>query len=87
MVNEHVFLLRCVSPLKQHYIFNFLFSQNGQNLLKQNITGAAQGGINSTNLKEIKIPLPPPEVQKQIVGECNIVDEETNQSPPNHYRN
>ena len=80
MVNEHVFLLRCVSPLKQHYIFNFLFSENGQNLLKHNITGSAQGGINSTNLKEIKIPLPPPQIQRQIVDECDAVDQGTNQA-------
>ena len=80
MVNEHVFLLRCKSELKQYYIFNFLFSQNGQNLLKQNITGSAQGGLNSTNLKEIKIPLPPLNVQRQIVDECETVNQETDQA-------
>ena len=80
MINEHVFLLRCSSQVKQYYIFHFLFSENGQNLLKQNITGSAQGGINSTNLKEMKIPLPPLDVQKQIVNECNIVDKETDQA-------
>ena len=80
MVNEHVFLLRCASGLKQHYIFNFLFSENGQNLLKHNITGSAQGGLNSTNLKEIKIPLPPLEVQKRIVDECEAADQETAQA-------
>ena len=66
--------------IKQFYIFYFLFSQEGQNLLKQNITGAAQGGLNSTNLKEIKIPLPPLEVQQQIVDECSAVDLEAKQA-------
>ena len=80
MVNEHVFLLRCASQLKQHYIFNFLFSRNGQNLLKQNITGSAQGGLNSTNLKEIKIPLPPSQIQQHIVNECQAADQETDQA-------
>ena len=80
MVNEHVFLLRCVSQLKQSYIFYFLFSENGQNLLKQNITGSAQGGLNSTNLKEIKIPLPPPQIQQQIVDECEAVEQETDEA-------
>lgn len=80
MINEHVFLLRCVSQLKQFYIFYFLFCENGQNLLKWNITGSAQGGINSTNLKEIKIPLPPPKVQQQIVDECEAVGQEANQA-------
>ena len=80
MVNEHVFLLRCLSQLKQYYIFYFLFSENGQNLLKQNITGAAQGGLNSTNLKEIKIPLPPSHIQQQIVDECEAVDQGTDKA-------
>ncbi len=80
MVNEHVFLLRCESQLKQSYIFYFLFSENGQNLLKHNITGSAQGGLNSTNLKEIKIPLPPPYIQQQIVDECEAVDQETDEA-------
>ena len=80
MVNEHVFLLRCKPQLKQDYIFYFLFSQNGQNLLKQNITGSAQGGLNSTNLKEIRIPLPLPEVQQRIVHECEAVDQDADQA-------
>ena len=80
MINEHVFLLRCESQLKQYYIFNFLFSKNGQNLLKQNITGSAQGGLNSTNLKKIKIPLPPSDIQQQIVDKCETVDQETNKA-------
>ena len=80
MINEHVFLLRCESQLKQYYVFNFLFSENGQNLLKQNITGSAQGGINSTNLKEIKIPLPETQIQQKIVDECEAVDQKTEQA-------
>ena len=80
MVNEHVFLLRCESQLKQHYIFYFLFSEKGQNLLKQNITGSAQGGINLTNLKHIKIPFPPSQIQQQLVDECKAVDQETAQA-------
>lgn len=79
MINEHVYLLRCAPLVKQYYIFYFLFSENGQNLLKQNITGSAQGGINSTNLKNIQIPIPSPETQKKIVDECEIVNQNTNQ--------
>ena len=74
MVNEHVFILRCSSLERQKYIFNFLLSQKGQNLLQKNITGSAQGGLNSTNLKNIKIPLPSLDIQKKIVDECETVD-------------
>ena len=80
MVNEHVFLLRCESQLKQYYIFYFLFSEKGQNLLKQNTTGSAQGGINLTNLKHIKIPLPPPDIQQQFVDKCEAVDRKSEQA-------
>ena len=62
----------------QMYVFNLLFSNIGQNLLKSNITGSAQGGLNSTNLKNIKIPFPPENVQAKIVEECNKIDEEYN---------
>ena len=74
MVNEHLFKLRCLSLDKQKYIFYFLLASQGQTLLKANITGSAQGGINSTNLKSIKIPLPLKSVQEQIVKECEAVD-------------
>ena len=78
MINEHVFLLRNTDWLLQMYVYNFLFSNIGQSLLKANITGSAQGGLNSMNLKNMKIPFPPKEIQKNIVSECNKVDEEYN---------
>lgn len=80
MINEHVFILRCDDINTQKYLFIFLYSEKGQVLLKDNITGAAQGGLNSTNLKNIKIPLPPLSVQQQIVAECEEVDKEYNAS-------
>jgi restriction endonuclease S subunit len=61
-------------------LFEFLYSVIGQNILKANITGSAQGGLNSTNLKAIKIPLPPLDIQQQVVSECEKVDEEYNNS-------
>ncbi|MDY3096280.1 restriction endonuclease subunit S [Methanobrevibacter sp.] len=76
MVNEHVFILRCENLTKQLYVFNYLYSEYGQLLLKNNITGSAQGGLNSTNLKNIKIPLPPLEIQEQIITECQKIDDE-----------
>lgn len=76
MINEHVFLLRNENLTLQKYMFNFLFSKIGQSLLKSNITGSAQGGLNSSNLKNIKIPFPPNDIQIKIVDECNKIDEE-----------
>ncbi len=76
MINEHLFLLRIDDLIIQLYVFNFLLSDSGQLILKENITGSAQGGLNSTNLKQIKIPLPPKEIQEKIVKECEVIDKE-----------
>ena len=80
MVNEHVFVMRSANEHTQKYLFEFLFSTIGQELLKTKVTGAAQGGLNKTNLESIKLPLPPIEIQQQIVSECAAVDEEYNTS-------
>ncbi len=76
MINEHIFLLRCQNSIAQKFLFFILHSQSGQNILKSKVTGSAQGGLNLANLKDIKIPLPPLEIQKQIVVECEKVEEQ-----------
>ena len=40
------------------------------------ITGSAQPQITRTNLSPLQIPLPPIDVQEQIVSECVVVDDE-----------
>lgn len=74
MVNEHVFILRCSNIYTQKYVFYFLHSDIGQNILKSKITGAAQGGLNSTNLKNIQIPHPPLDIQQKIVDEIEKIE-------------
>lgn len=76
MVNEHLFILRCNDLTNQKYLFNILFSSEGQNILRGNITGAAQGGLNLTNLSDIKIPSPPKDIQTKIVSECEKIDKD-----------
>lgn len=75
MINEHIFIVRANPKMAlQKYLFVFLFSDIGQKLLKSNITGQAQGGLNATNLKNIKIPLPPLDIQQEIVDEVEKID-------------
>ncbi len=76
MVNEHVFILRTSDKTLQNYLFNLLYCEQGQILLKSNITGSAQGGLNSSNLKDMIVPLPDSQTQKQIVAESEAVDTE-----------
>jgi type I restriction enzyme M protein len=73
-VNEHLFILRNQNKITNRYIFEFLFSTKGQKLLKNIVTGSAQGGINSTNLKNLQIPLPPLATQQQIVSQIEELE-------------
>jgi len=75
MINEHVFKLVANENILQKYLFHFLFSENGQILLKSNITGQAQGGLNSTNLLNIKIPVPPINIQEKIISEIEKIEQ------------
>jgi len=72
MVNEHVFIIRS-SMVGQQCLYYFLFSPTGQTALKARITGAAQGGINGSNLKTILVPVPPIAVQEKIVAELDCL--------------
>lgn len=58
MINEHIFIIRSNNQFLQYYLFVFLFSRIGQKLLKNCITGSAVTGINSTKLKQLRIPIP-----------------------------
>ena len=64
---------------KEQISDSYLFALfNGKLIDLENIGDKAFGkSLNSSYLKdEIKIPLPPPVVQKQIVAECEKIDEE-----------
>jgi len=68
-VNEHVFILRGIeSIIFQQYLFRYLFSGTGQQIIKNRIAGSAQGGINTSFIKNFQIPVPPLNEQKRIVS-------------------
>ncbi len=77
MINEHLFRINeNNSVINQYYLFNYLFSQEGQRQIKYGITGTAQRGLNRENLFKIKIPLPPIEIQEKIVAEINEIEKQ-----------
>ena len=75
-VNEHVFVLRCNDHILNHYLFYLLRTNIFQKILQPYIQGII-GGIN-LSIKDIEIPLPPIEIQQEIVDELeryqNIID-------------
>jgi len=80
MINEHIFLLRTNEKAIQKYLFNILYSQSGQELLKLNVKGTAQGGLNRENLLNIQIPLPPLDIQQKIVSEIEVLEKKENKA-------
>ena len=68
-VNEHIYILRCKENCIPSYLYNIIRSLYFQNILKTYIKGII-GGI-SSEIKEIEIPLPPLEVQEEIVKELD----------------
>lgn len=58
-INEHVFRLRANSErILQKYLFFFLFSALGQNMILSAFRGSAQGGINQGFISAVDLPLP-----------------------------
>jgi len=77
MVNEHVFIIRSKSIITQKYLFHTLYSNIGQSILKDNVTGSAQGGLSANNLKSIRLPFPPQDIQEKIVSEIDAIEHDT----------
>lgn len=68
-----------ITPLEKNLILKkFLIYILPLSNIKSVITGAVQPQITRTNLSQLKIPLPPLEIQKQIVSECEKVEEQYN---------
>ena len=66
-VNEHVFILRVRESVDCYYLYSIARSEAFQESLKPFIKGII-GGI-SREIGQIRIPLPPPEMQREIVAE------------------
>ena len=68
-VNEHVFILRTNENVAlPKYLFFWMLSPFGQNSVKDNFQGTAQGGINTLFVKNSIIPIPPLSEQRRIVA-------------------
>jgi type I restriction enzyme S subunit len=49
------------------YVFHFLKSTKGQNMLGLGATAVTQANINAETIKDLSIPLPPLDEQREIV--------------------
>jgi len=75
-INEHIFILRGKNEMiNQKFLFYILYSPQGQRQILKTKHGAAQGGIDQSFVNFVKIPLPPLEIQKQIVERMDKIAE------------
>lgn len=77
--NEPIFASDCTTILAKDelttkYVFNIL--KANQELVFGLQKGAAQPHVYADDLKSLQIPLPPIDVQKSIVAECEAIDSE-----------
>lgn len=57
------------------FYYQWLRGYNGQQMLKSIVTGSAQPKFNKTNFKEMFVPVPPIEIQKQIASILSVLDD------------
>ncbi|MBA2869448.1 N-6 DNA methylase [Methanococcus maripaludis] len=82
-IHDGWLLLRIkTQDLDQDYLYNILSSEAIYNTFKNSATGSSVNNLNIGLVKKVKIPLPPLEIQKQIVKEIesyqNIVESAKN---------
>ena len=75
VINEHLFLLRGTSAIRQDYLFRIVQSDDTQRTIRSHITGSAQPGLNRSFLKSTWVPLPPLEEQRRIAVILDSIDE------------
>lgn len=82
-INEHLIFasylvrLEVSEKLLPEYIFAFHKTTVYWKQVDALTTTLAQPNLNAERMKQIKIPLPPLQIQRKIVDECEVIDRET----------
>lgn len=67
-VNQHVTILRSNGTIEPNFLMNYLISKEGQDQIWSVQSGASRQALNYQQIKAMNIPLPPLEVQREIVA-------------------
>lgn len=73
-INEHLYLLRGTSNMRQDYLFRVLLSENTQRAIRLFISGSAQPGLNR-DFVNILVPVPNLDNQKMIAEVLEDLDQ------------
>ncbi|MBS4313093.1 N-6 DNA methylase [Campylobacter vulpis] len=78
LASNSILIKPSTNRLNNNFMFYIFQSTDFQNLIKNITSSLAQPKFNKTEFKNLKIPLPPLEIQTQIVAECERVEEQYN---------
>lgn len=68
------------SRLDKNYLYEILNYEDTQAQFQQQAGGSVVQNLNTSRVKSVKIPLPPLNIQQQIVAECETLDKEVEQA-------
>ena len=71
---SYLIRLRATDEVLPHYLYGYFQSEHYWQQIKGVVRGAAQGGVNSTTLSSLVLPLPDMPVQRRIVAELQRAD-------------
>ena len=80
LLNQRCCVVRCENDLDRKYLSNILRSNFFYTFCQKNGHGGAQPNISSFEIARFQIPLPPLDIQQNIVNECEAVDKEYQES-------
>ncbi len=85
-VNQHVCIMRLNELAKPEYVSFILSTPYGQSLISRSQTGATRQGLNHENVRGIRIPLPPTELQAEfaaLVRDARMIQRNGDQASEN----
>ena len=67
-ISREVAMITPLSGLEPRFLMYMLASPSGQRILTGHVKGVAQSGINLSDIRNLKVPLPPTPEQREIIG-------------------
>lgn len=71
--NEHVFILRCNDNILPKYLFYYMYSKQGEQMIEPKKTKGGQGGINGTKLLQLEVPMLDKLEQFEVISLCDDI--------------
>lgn len=74
-VNQHIALVRLKDPSQAPFVFRWIISPaHGRGILEKLAYGAGKPGLNLSNIRDLRIPLPSPKDQVKAVAKLEAID-------------